>query len=127
MEKRINKILLLVTIALLGPLGLGTVAAAPAPLTEANSEAQIAPAPATAPAPASVTLRPSNPPLLSKSSNVYPLLIRNWTFSVASTLYERNYAYGNSVALNPSFSPLRQFIYPGSSAGGLWRLSHFRF
>lgn len=122
MESRINKALLLLTIALLSPLGLGTLDRAPAAsLTEPAAEAQLAATSVSAP-PSSITkvistsAKTQNAKL--KTQNLFP----GWAITT-HTLYERATFSRNTLSSPAAVSRYILVLHPGSSAGGLWRLS----
>jgi hypothetical protein len=120
MEKRINKVLLLVTIALLGPIGLGTVAAAPqtTPQNEGWAEASSEAQPIHASTATSLTPISTPKTQNSKLKTQNPLT-RHWTYLSSNTLYERA-AFGLLTSI-PAASqlPNRLLARLGSSAGGL--------
>lgn len=121
MERRINKALLLFTIALLSPLGLGMLDAASAPaLTESASEAQLTPV-SEAVVPPALLARQISKPVIRNAQ----FTIQHFLSAVATThtLYVRATAARSTRSTPTAALPLRLALYPGSSAGGLWRLS----
>ena len=125
MEKRINKVLLLVTIALLGPIGLGAAAAASptAPQTEGWAATNnVAEANNTTQSVPTALLTITTAKTQNSKLKTQNFLSQHWTYAVATTLYVRSaYAFSSLTHLTPSVhSGLRQHL--GSSAGGLPRL-----
>jgi hypothetical protein len=123
MEKRINKVLLLVTIALLGPIGMGAAAAAASPTApqtegwaEASSAAEASNAAQVAPS-ASLTI--TIPKTQNSKLKTQNFLTHHWTYAVATTLYVLSACAFSAV------TPLTPLVYTGlrhhlgSSAGGL--------
>ncbi len=122
MEKRINKVLLLVTIALLGPIGMGSAAPA-SPISpqnkgwaEASSAADASNAAQAEPV---TSLTITSVKTQNSKLKTQNFLTRHWTYAVATTLYERSAASTNldPPLIRHTLTPLLHHL--GSSAGGL--------